>query len=152
MEKAIVIDTNLLVLYLVGATDLEYIGKHRRLYPTYSAKHFGLVRSRLLRASKLICTTHVLTEASNLARQIANPMRSEITATLKRFIDLAEERQVPGIQATEEPFFLRLGLTDAAILSLDPAGVQVLTVDHDLHIAALEKGFDVHNLTPYLFE
>ena len=152
MEKAVVIDTNLLILFLVGATDPEYIRKHRRLYPTYNVQHFELVRSRLLLAPKLICTAHILTEASNLARQIANPMRSEIMATFKRFIDLAEERQVPGVQAADEPFFFRLGLTDAAILSLDPAGVQVLTVDHDFHIAALEKGFEVDNLTSYLFE
>ena len=152
MAKAVVIDTNILVLLLVGATDRRYIRKHRRLYPVYNERHFVFVEKLLASAPKVICTAHILAEASNLARQIGDPMRTEVMATFKRFISLAEERQVQGAEAAEEPSFLRLGLTDAAILSLDPAEVQVLTVDHDLHIAALEKGFDVRNLSPYLFE
>ena len=152
MSKAVVVDTNLLLLILVGSTNPEYIKKHRRLYPVYNARHFDLILGLLVRAPKVICTAHILTEASNLARQIPDPMRSEIMATFKRFIDLAEERQVKGAQATEQPSFLRLGLTDAAILSLDPIDIQVLTVDHHLHLAAIEKGFDVQNLSPYLYE
>jgi hypothetical protein len=152
VEKAIVVDTNLLVLFLVGTTDPSYIEKHLRLYPTYNARHFELLRWRLTSAPKIICTAHILTEASNLARQIAEPMRSEIMATFKRFIELADERHVRSSQASEQPFFLRLGLTDAAILSLNQDQVQVLTVDHDLHIASLDRGFDCINLTPYLFE
>jgi hypothetical protein len=93
-----------------------------------------------------------LTEASNLLRQVRDPMRSEIMATFKRLIDSADERQVQGARAAAQPLFVRLGLTDAAILSLDPTEVQVLTVDHDLHIASLEMGFDARNLTAYLLE
>jgi hypothetical protein len=152
LAKAVVIDTNLLLLLLVGATSHEYISKHRRLYPIYNTRHFELIQRLLSSWPKVICTAHILTEASNLARQTADPMRSEIMATFKRFINLADERQVPGAEAAEQPSFFRLGLTDAAILSLDPAEVQVLTVDHDLHIASLEKGFDIQNLTAFLFE
>jgi hypothetical protein len=93
-----------------------------------------------------------LTEASNLLRQTSEPMRSEIMTTYSRFIQSAEEPVVPAKEAAQSPSFIRLGLTDAAILSLDPKEIRVLTVDHDLHIACSQHGFDVVNLTPQLYE
>jgi hypothetical protein len=152
VRKAILIDTQLLVLLVVGLTDPGFIRRHKRVAPVYNETHFTALRSILAQAPKLICTAHVLTEASNLLRQVRDPMRSEIMATFKRLIDSADERQVQGARAAAQPLFVRLGLTDAAIPSLDPTEVQVLTVDHDLHIASLEMGFDARNLTAYLLE
>jgi len=68
------------------------------------------------------------------------------------FIESAEEPGISAKTASQSPNFIRLGLTDAAILSLDPAKMLLLTVDHDLHIAAAERGFETLNLTPYLYE
>jgi hypothetical protein len=151
VRKPIVIDTQLLVLLIVGVTNPEFISRHKRLAPIYTQSHLIKLQSILVHAPKLICTPHILTETSNLLRQVADPMRSQIMATFKRFIDSADERQVQGVDAAGQPRFVRLGLTDAAVLSLDPAEVQILTVDHDLHIATLEKGFEAQNLTRYLF-
>jgi hypothetical protein len=151
VRKAVLIDTQLLVLLIVGLTNPAFIRRHKRVAP-YNERHFSLLKGMLAQASKLVCTAHVLTETSNLLRQIADPMRSQIMATFKGFIEAAEEQNVRGALAAAQPFFVRLGLTDAAILSLDPTEVQVLTVDHDLHIASLEKGFDTQNLTAFLFE
>ena len=148
VQKAIAIDTNLLVLLIVGLTDRKYIDRHRRLAPVYRAEHFDVVMPIVSKAPKVVCTAHILTEASNLLRQIAEPMRSQIMRTFKRFIDGADEEPIESKRATAAPGFLRLGLTDAAILSLDPAKVQLLTVDHDLHVASSRLGFDVVNLTP----
>ena len=152
MKKAAVIDTQLLVLLIVGLADRAFIRRHRRLAPVYAEAQFDALCGMLASAPSLVCTAHVLTETSNLLRQIADPMRSQIMAAFKRFIDSADERHVQGARAAEHPLFVRLGLTDAAILSLDPKEVQVLTVDHDLYRASLERGFDARNLTPYFFE
>ena len=152
MTKAVAIDTNLLVLLVVGLTSSEYIRRHRRLHPTYKSRHFELVQGLLVRAPEVICTAHILAEASNLLRQIGDPMRSEIMAKYGMFIELADEPVIPAKQASRSPNFIRLGLTDAAILSLDPTDVLLLTVDHDLHIACSQRGFEVHNLVSYLYE
>jgi len=152
VRKSVLIDTQLLVLLIVGLTNPGFIRRHKRVAPVYNEMHFNVLKGMLAQASKLVCTAHVLTETSNLLRQVADPMRSEIMATFKRFIDSADEQRVQSARAAGQPSFVRLGLTDAAILSLDPAEVQVLTVDHDLHIASLEKGFDARNLTALLFE
>ncbi len=79
-------------------------------------------------------------------------MRSEIMSTFKQFIDTAAEGHVEGRSAAKLPEFIRLGLTDAAILSLNANEVQLLTVDHDLHTASAKMGFDVLNVTPLLLE
>lgn len=152
MEKAAAIDTNLLVLLVVGLTSPTYIERHRRLSPVYKSQHFELIRDIAFRAPRLVCTPHVLTEASNLLRQISEPMRSEIMGTFKAFIGRAEETFIPGARAAESPVFIRLGLTDAGIVSLEPSDVILYTVDHDLHIASSERGFEVFNLATFLHE
>lgn len=152
MKKAVTIDTNLLVLLIVGLTNTTYILRHKRLTPTYNAQHFALIYRLLSEAPRVLCTPHILTEASNLLRQIREPMRSEIMTTYGRFIQSAEEPTIPAKGVAQSPNFIRLGLTDAALLSLDPSEIRLLTVDHDLHIACSQRGFDVLNLTPYFYE
>jgi hypothetical protein len=152
VTKAVAIDTNLLILLIVGLTSPEYIRTHRRLTPVYNRTHFELIRRLLIQAPRVLCTSHILTEASNLLRQTGEPMRSEIMTTYSWFIQSAEEPLLPAKDAARSPSFVRLGLTDAALLSLDPKEVRVLTVDHDLHIACSQHGFDVVNLTPQFYE
>ncbi len=152
VAKPVLIDTQLLILLIVGLTNPDFILRHRRLAPVYNQKHFGALQTILAKAPKLVSTPHILAETSNLLRQSSDPMRSQIMETFKNFIICADERAVLGVRAAEHAVFIRLGLTDAAILSLDPAEVQVLTVDHDLHIASSQEGFDVVNISPFLFE
>jgi hypothetical protein len=45
-----------------------------------------------------------------------------------------------------------LGLTNAALLSLDPKEIRLLTADHDLHIACSQRSFEVLNLAPHFYE
>jgi hypothetical protein len=152
VNKALAIDTNLLVLLVVGMTNPAYIRRHRRLTPTYNTAHFELIRSLLIQESRVVCTSHILTEASNLLRQTGEPMRSKIMTTYGAFIQSAEEPAIPAREAARSPSFIRLGLTDAALLSLDPKEVRLLTVDHDLHVACSRLGFEVLNLTPLFYE
>ena len=79
-------------------------------------------------------------------------MRSEIMTTYQKFIQSAEEFIISAKKASKSSSFIRLGLTDAALLSLDPRQVKLWTVDHDLHIASSERGLEVLNLTPFFYE
>lgn len=152
MKKAITIDTNLLVLLIVGLTDPAYIDRHKRLAGVYSQGGFRNLEALVANASRLVITAHILTEASNLLRQTSEPMRSKVMERLGTFIAEADEAMIPSRIAADSPNFIRLGLTDAVILTLDPAEIQVFTVDHDLHSACSRAGFEVLNLTSYLFE
>jgi len=111
-----------------------------------------MIRRLLIQEPRVVCTSHVLTEASNLLRQTGEPMRSEIMRTYCAFIQSAEEPAIPAKEAARSPSFIRLGLTDAALSLLDPKEVRLLTVDHDPHTACSRRGFEVLNVTPLFYE
>jgi len=152
MKRVYAIDSCLLVLLIVGSTNPKYIAKHKNLYPVYNERHFETLLTFLKLTSSVVCTAHILTETSNLLRQIGDPIRTEIMDVFRTFILQSREIRVDGVIASNAPTFIRLGLTDAAIVSLDPDEIAILTVDHDLHIAASTVGFEVLNLTPYFHE
>ena len=154
MQKALVIDSGLLVLLIVGSVNPKYILKHKNLR-VFTVPNFEMLRDMVARAPKVICTAHILAETSSLLRQIGDPIKSELMASFQRLIhtaDYFEEMHIGSKAASSAPCFIRLGLTDAAIVSLDPAAVQILTVDHDLHIESSDKGFDVVNLNPFFHD
>lgn len=78
MRRAFAIDSCLLVLFIVRATNPKYIAKHKNLYPVYKERHFEILRDVLEAAPAIVCTAHILTETSNLLRQIGDPIRTEI--------------------------------------------------------------------------
>lgn len=56
-----------------------------------------------------------------------------------------EERHVESRQAVARDEFLRIGLTDAAILEMATASHTLLTVDLDLYLTALNRGLKAEN-------
>jgi hypothetical protein len=136
---AIILDTNLLLLLVVGITSRELIDVHDRL-AQYSDADFDLLGAYLGRASPIVVTPHTLTETSNLLRQIRNPHRDNISATLRALVNRVEERFVDGRTACEHADYLRLGLTDCALMAIGGEDEELLTVDLDLYLAALHRG------------
>ena len=152
VRKAALIDSCLLVLLIVSGTNRKYISKHKNLYPIYNAGHFDVLLGMVSGAPRIVCTAHILTETSNLLRQVSDPIRSEVMIVFRELIRSAQELSIESRKASESSDFIRLGLTDAAIVSLDPREVQILTVDHNLHIASSRNGFDVINMNPYFYD
>ena len=64
--RKIVIDTNLLLLWVAGTADVNLIEKHRRLYPKYKVEHFYFLIQLLSEFQKFIVTPHSLAELWNL--------------------------------------------------------------------------------------
>ena len=66
------LDTNLLVLLVVGSESRELISKHRRL-EHYSAEDYDILVELLQNAENLFVTPNTLTETSNLVSQHGEP-------------------------------------------------------------------------------
>lgn len=132
------IDTNLLVLLVVGLTDEGYIEKHDNL-AAYSAEDFRRLLE-LIGSHKLLFVPHVLSETSNLLRQIKDPIRSELMARFGELIKRVEEKYVGGASVAELPVFVRLGLTDAVLARLTETGAALLTADSVLWDAVTRAG------------
>ncbi len=152
MRKTLVLDANLLVLLTVGLADARFIARHKRLNPNYRKEHLDDLLEIIKRWPELATTTHALTEASNLLRQCADPMRSQIMIELARLIKSSGELTPEASQAADAPEFIRLGLTDAAFTLLDPERYVIATVDLDLIVALEVRGFEVVNFNTFLYQ
>ena len=139
------IDSNLFVLFVVGSVDRDLIGKHRRLRE-YSRENSGEDYDTLVnlldRVDRVLVTPNTLTETSNLLAQHAEPQRSDFFNRLQSIIGVSEEITVASRVASNNNAFVRLGLTDAALLEVITEETPLVTVDLPLYLTALEKGED----------
>ena len=76
------LDTNLLVLLVVGSESRDLISKHRRL-EHYSSEDYDILYRLLEDADELFVTPNTLTEASNLVSQHREPERSLLMRRLQ---------------------------------------------------------------------
>ena len=84
----IIVDANLLLLWIVGLASPDYIHRHKRLQ-AYTNEDFLILVNILSRARRIILTPNTLTETSNLAGYIAEPARTEIFYILFALIKAA---------------------------------------------------------------
>ena len=87
--RRILIDANLLVLFVVGQTGRQLITKHRRLREFSVDDYDRLVG--MLRMVELVVTPNTLTETSNLLAQHNEPERSRFLDVLRYVIENSQE-------------------------------------------------------------
>ena len=136
------IDSNLLVLLVVGETDRQMIARHRRTRSYRTEDYDLLVRLINDTGHQVYVTPNTLTEASNLLAQHGEPERSRIFGVLEALIETTEERFVESKAVARNRHFKRLGLTDAVLLEVVSASNPLITADLDLYlaVAAQEDG------------
>jgi predicted nucleic acid-binding protein len=139
-RKYALLDANLLVFLCVGRISPTLIGQHKRLQ-SFDASDIGLLEDVLNQARGIASIPNVVTETSNLARQIGSAFYLPLANSLHTLVNHAIELFVESPAAARHPLHERLGITDAAILlALQQRNDFVLvTVDHNLHVAALEQ-------------
>jgi hypothetical protein len=140
----LLIDTNLLVLFIVGTAAKEYIAKHKKL-TAFTIEDYDMLFRIISGASEVLVTPNTLTETSNLAAYIGEPARSKVLDVLRAVSRDSQERYVPSSAAAQCNEFIRLGLADAALLEIAAKDVTLLTTDFDLYNAALKKGAKTFN-------
>ena len=145
-SKGVLIDTNLLLLYVVGRYDDGVIrrGAFNRL-AAYSIEDYSLLRGLMLLFDKYVTTPHVLAEVSNWIGKL--PRGQEIEC-LGRFADILSgftELTVESFEVAFHPRFAYLGLTDAAI-SKFASEYLVLTDDARFAVHLNEMGLDALNI------
>ncbi|MGE3782841.1 MAG: hypothetical protein AB7H71_08875 [Alphaproteobacteria bacterium] len=143
---SVVLDSNLLLLLVVGIADRTYIKKHKRLQ-AYNEGDFDLLRQLIAPMSTIVVTPNILTEASNFAQQIAEPARARIATAFAALLDGLDEQYVSSTQAAAQPEFSRLWLTDSGILNRMTNEHVLLTADLSLYLAAERRGQKAINYT-----
>jgi len=93
--KSILLDSNLLLVFLVGAFDSRLFGRFARV-SDYTLEDYHLIVRLLSSFRVLVITAPTLTEVSNLANKL--PERTKVDWFLS-FADLLQsETQTPGIR------------------------------------------------------
>ena len=132
----IYIDSNLLVLLVLGEVDVRLVGKHplvRQFTPFGLATLWRFIES----IPKVFLTPNTLTETSNLLGK-SKEFRSVLRAVIG--LDKGQETFVRSQVAANNRKFIDVGLTDAALLESASSTRPLITADFDLYGMATAKG------------
>ena len=140
----LLIDTNLLVLFVVGTASTEYISKHKKL-TEFTVEDYEVLLKIVAQAEEILVTPNTLTETSNLVAYIGEPARTQVLQCLSVIIAEAKEKYVPSSPVAQRREFIWLGLTDTALLEASEQDVTLLTTDFNLYCAALKQGDTAFN-------
>jgi hypothetical protein len=93
-----------------------------------------------------VVTPHVLTEVSNLSRELPDHYHAayftEVTGHLVRF----RERFLGAVRLSQSPEFAKFGLTDTGLIETPPGKHLVFTDDFPLSNKLQHRGVDALNL------
>ena len=139
-REGVFIDASLLELLVVGSVGRDLIAKQRRLRGAFTAEDYDILVDLVGPVDRVFVTPNTLTETSNLLAHHAEPERSQLFEKLRTLIQESEEIVVGSEDASSNSAFVRLGLTDAALLELVTKESPLLTAALDRYLAALAKG------------
>ncbi len=142
-KKGILVDTNLLLLYIVGSVNTKLIKDFKRTN-IFEEADYVKVANYIEKFEVKVTTPCILTETSNLLAQIQKEKEQCIYA-LKESISIMEENYVPSSEISENVSFQKFGLTDSSIVQIAKDEFVVFTVDLPLYHYLSNEGFDVLN-------
>ena len=140
-SRDLLVDSNILVLYVVGNLDPALIAKHKRTNQ-FLVADYHLLDEVLRRFKRIVTTPNVVTEVSNMIAQIGGEeTETKLRMVLGGLVEALDEKYVLSVEASKVKEFRRLGLTDAALLLLAERNHHlVLTDDRHLYTALQRKG------------
>jgi hypothetical protein len=142
---SLVVDTNILLLLVVGGVDPARLGVHKRTRSlAVSPDELGMLVGVVERFRRIRTTPTILAEASNLLGE-----RTEYRALLAELLLGWIEVYEPSLDIARRlgPEYLRLGLVDAAMIDLAAQGDVVLTDDAVLYHTLLSHDCNALNFT-----
>lgn len=126
------VDTNLLLVLVIGLLDPEQVEKFKRTR-SYTREDYSLLSDFVSGYDGLLTTPNVLTEVSNLAGYLAEPLRTQAFATLAALTAETVEEYLPSLEVVQHPHFTSLGLADVTVLLASQRKATVLTDDFELY-------------------
>ena len=131
----LIIDTNLLILFLVGKFDESFIEKCKLVKGDYCIRDYNILCQIIKRFKKIVITPHIITELSNLSKKEFRDQ--SLLSYFSVFINLCkksffEENNVylKDILEIDLVIVADFGFTDVAIYQLSKKGnFAVITSD-----------------------
>jgi hypothetical protein len=125
-RKRLIVDTNLLLLALIGGTSSIVAFKRTR---GYSDDDYQLLLNVIDQFEKLVATPHILAEVSNLTNGLYGSKLRDFYSTLKHSLSTIIEIHNPALDISRDYELSPYGLTDVGIVAAAKDNYLVLTDD-----------------------
>lgn len=150
-RSTVLVDTNLLLLLVVGWTAPEQLGKVGGT-EEYDNEDLEMLNGFVGRFRYTVTTPHVLCETSNLlCRGATGRLADDLRRALHGVFAVTDERFVPARKLCKDTLAAPLGLADTAMIEAARRGCTVLSVDADLCGELHRRGLRVLNFNHYRF-
>lgn len=143
--RGAVLDSNLLLLLVVGTYNASRIGDFKRT-EKYVPDDFRLLETLRKQLDHWIATPNIITEVDNLSRQTDKREYSAVSSAFNTVISKFVERHLPCHEAVANPLHARLGVTDCITLALAAERRLIVTDDFPLAGMLTKMGCDVINI------
>lgn len=131
MRASAIVDTNLLVLFIVGRLRPDHVGHHRRL-SEFRQQDISILNDALMEFQKFITVPNILSEVSNLLCCGDQEICEGANRLLAEYVSRVEEIYLASEEIVTIPEFFRLGLTDTVLLQIAKKRITTITSDFPL--------------------
>ena len=135
--NGVVLDTNILLLYIVGNLDPSLLGKIKRTNQFEASDH-TLLSNVLSLVPKLIVTPGILRESCNLLESANRTYGFALFGVIKLMLGVVTEAYTSAAVLSENVTFLKFGVTDCSIADLAAKGC--IVVSDDLRLSTTLQG------------
>ena len=139
------IDTNALIILILGLMDPKLIQTHKRT-SIYEEQDFHDLVSLIGNIESLVVLPNVWTEVDNLLNNFTRGHKERYIDQITRSIKLATEKFINSKTGTESYGFYDLGLTDSLLLEYSKECELLITSDSKLSYYAISSGVIVYDL------
>lgn len=140
-----VIDTNSLVVLLLGMLDTKHLGRHKRA-SIYDEDDYNDLVDFIGSLNNLLVIPNVWTEVDNLLNDFSGEYKYPYITQITNLIKEANEQYLESYHATSHIAFIDLGVTDSILLTLAKDFDALITADSKLSDYAQALGTKVYDM------
>ncbi len=141
----IIIDSNSLVVLIIGLIDENLISKHKRT-SIYTKDDFYKLLNSIGDFKNLLVLPNIWTEVDNLLNNFQGNQKRDYIFKIREIISNSTEKYLETKFGLESQYFERLGLTDSLILELSKDCKFIITSDSKLSDYASANGILVYDM------
>ena len=140
--KRLLLDANLLLLYLVGSFQRERVTTFKRT-ADFSLHDFDLLVAIIRQFSVLVTTPHILTEVSNLSNSLPLHLKASWFDFFANYVEDFVEVLTPATLLVRETSFNPFGIADAAVQN---AAAETLVLTEDFRLGQFLQSQGVNTI------
>lgn len=141
----ILIDSNVLVILMLGLVDPNLIGKDKRS-SIYEKEDFYKLLNAIGSIDKIVVLPNIWTEVDNLLNHVSGSYKYQYIEKITSTIRVTSEEYIKSSIGTQSSNFSHLGLTDSLILEFAKKCDFLITDDSRLSDFARANGILVYDM------